>query len=146
MIKLSIKDASASAVGEQVYDQLWSEQGLRTTTADIEIEAAQGAVALHGRVRTGILRRQADRLARASLDGWQLHNNLIADDAVAMELASRLATDSRTATANVRIEVFLGSAYLSGTVQSEQQRVAVLELAHHTANVVRVEEHLVLSR
>lgn len=146
MIKLSIKDASASAVGEQVYDQLWSEQGLRTTTADIEIEAAQGAVALHGRVRTGILRRQADRLARASLDGWQLHNNLIADDAVAMELASRLATDSRTATANVRIEVFLGSAYLSGTVQSEQQRVAVLELAQHTANVVRVEEHLVLSR
>lgn len=146
MIKVSIKDESASAMAGQVYDQLWSEQGLRTTTADIEIEAVQGAVALNGRVRTGLLRRQADRLARASLDGWQLHNNLIADDAVAMDMASRLAMDSRTAAANVRIELFLGSVYLSGTVQSEQQRAAVLELANHTPGVVRVEDHLVLVR
>jgi osmotically-inducible protein OsmY len=145
MIKLFITDENASAVAEQVYDQLWSEQGLRTTTADIEIEAAQGTVMLNGRVRTGILRRQADRLARASLDGWQLQNNLIADDAVAMDVAGRLGMDSRTATANVRIEVFLGSVYLSGFVHSEQQRAAVLDLARHTPNVDRVEDQLALS-
>lgn len=146
MIKLFIKDENASAVAEHLYDQLWSEQGLRTTTADIEIEAAQGIVTLNGRVRTGLLRSQADRLARASLDGWQLQNNLIADDHVAMELASKLAMDARTATANVRIDAFLGNVYLSGIVQNEQQRAAVLELASHTPNVVRVEDHLVLGR
>jgi osmotically-inducible protein OsmY len=146
MIKLSIKDESAGVVAGQVYKQLWSEQGLRTTTADIEIEAAEGAVALNGRVRTGIMRRQADRLARAGLNGWQLHNNLIADDQVAMDLAARLAADARTVAANVLIDVYLGSAYLNGTVQSEQQRAAVLELANRTPNVVRVEDHLVLGR
>ena len=93
MITVFIKDDNASSVAQQVYDQLWSEQGLRTTTADIEIEAEQGAVALNGRVRTGILRRQADRLARMGLNGWQLHNNLIADDQLAMDLAARLAAD-----------------------------------------------------
>lgn len=146
MIKLSIKDESASSVAGQVYEQLWSEQGLRTTTADIEIEATEGAVALNGRVRTGILRRQADRLARAGLNGWQLHNNLIADDQLAMDLAARLASDSRTTAANVRIEVYMGSACLNGTVQSEQQRAAVLELANRTPHVVRVEDHLVVGR
>jgi osmotically-inducible protein OsmY len=146
MIKLSIKDESASAVAEQVYDQLWSEQGLRTTTADIEIDAAQGVVALNGRVRTGILRRQADRLARASLDGWQLQNNLVADDAVAMDLAGRLAMDSRTASATVRIEVFLGNIYLSGLVRNEQQRAAVLELVSRNPNVIRVEDQLAVGR
>lgn len=146
MIKLSVKDESAGGVAGQVYEQLWSEQGLRTSTADIEIEAAEGVVTLNGRVRTGVLRRQADRLARAGLNGWQLHNNLIADDQVAMDLAARLAADTRTAAANVLIDVYLGSAYLNGAVQSEQQRAAVLELANRTPNVARVEDHLVFGR
>lgn len=146
MITLSIKDDKASAVADRVYDRLWSEQGLRTTTADIAIEAVEGAVTLNGRVRTGLLRGQADRLARAGLNGWQLHNNLIADDQMTMELAARLAMDARTAAANVRIDVYLGVAFLSGTVQDEPQRDAVLELANRTANVVRVEDHLVLAR
>lgn len=146
MITVSIKDDNASSVARQVYDQLWSEQGLRTTTADIEIEAEQGAVALNGRVRTGILRRQADRLARMGLNGWQLHNNLIADDQLAMDLAARLAADPRTATANVRFEVFLGVAYLGGTVNSPEQRAAALQLAGQTPGVDKVEDRMGIVR
>jgi osmotically-inducible protein OsmY len=146
MIKISIKDEKASSVAGQVYAQLWSEQGLRTTTADIEIEAAAGAVALNGRVRTQVLRGQAERLARAGLNGWQLHNNLIADDQLAMDLAGRLATDPRTATANVRFEVYLGVAYLNGTVNSQEQRAAVLALANQAPHVIKIEDHLVLAR
>lgn len=146
MITVSIKDDNASSVARQVYDQLWSEQGLRTTTADIEIEAEQGAVALNGRVRTGILRRQADRLARMGLNGWQLHNNLIADDHLAMDMAARLAADPRTAAANVRFEVFLGVAYLGGTVNSPEQRAAALQLAGQTPGVDKVEDRMGLVR
>jgi osmotically-inducible protein OsmY len=146
MIKVSIKDEKASAVAGQVYDRLWSEQGLRTTTADIEIEAAQGTVALNGRVRTQILWRQAERLARAGLNGWQLHNNLIADDRLAMDLAARLAADPRTATANVRFEVFLGVAYLGGTVNSSEQRAAALDLAGQAPGVIKVEDRLAIAR
>jgi osmotically-inducible protein OsmY len=146
MIKVSVRDEKASIVAGQVYDQLWSEQGLRTTTADIEVEAVEGAVTLNGRVRTGILRRQAERLARVGLNGWQLQNNLIADDRLAMDLAARLAADPRTAAANVRFEVFLGVAYLGGTVNSPEQRAAALELAGHTPGVVQVQDRLTLVR
>lgn len=146
MIRLNIKDESAGVVAGQVYEQLWSEQGLRTTTADIEIEAAEGAVTLNGRVRTGILRRQAEQLARVGLNGWQLQNNLIADDRLAMDLAARLAADPRTAAANVRFEVFLGVAYLGGTVNSPDQRAAALELAGHTPGVVQVQDRLTIVR
>jgi osmotically-inducible protein OsmY len=146
MITVSIKDETAGAVADQVYRQLWSEQGLRTTTADIEIEAAEGAVALNGRVRTRTLRGQAERLARAGLNGWQLHNNLIADDQLAMDLAARLATDPRTASARVRFEVFLGVVYLTGTVDSEQQRAAVVDVVSRAANVIKIEDYLVIVR
>lgn len=146
MITVSIKDENAGAVADQVYRQLWSEQGLRTTTADIEIEAVEGAVALNGRVRTHTLRGQAERLARAGLNGWQLRNNLIADDQLAMDLAARLAADPRTASANVRFEVYLGVVYLTGRVDSEQQRAAVVEVVSRAANVVKIEEHLVIVR
>lgn len=146
MIKVSIKDEKASIVAGQVYDQLWSEQGLRTTTADIEVEATEGAVTLNGRVRTGILRRQAERLARVGLNGWQLQNNLIADDRLAMDLAARLAADPRTATANVRFEVFLGVAYLGGTVNSPEQRAAALEFAAHTPGVLQVQDRMAIVR
>jgi osmotically-inducible protein OsmY len=146
MITVSIKDETAGAVADQVYRQLWSEQGLRTTTADIEIEAAEGAVALNGRVRTRTLREQAERLARAGLNGWQLHNNLIADDQLAMDLAARLATDPRTASARVRFEVFLGVVYLTGTVDSEQQRAAVVDVVSRAANVIKIEDYLVIVR
>ena len=115
-------------------------------TADIEIEAAAGEVALNGRVRTQILRRQAERLARASLNGWQFHNNLIADDRLAMDLAARLAADPRTATANVRFEVFLGVAYLGGTVNSPEQRAVALELASQAPGVIKAEDRLTIAR
>jgi osmotically-inducible protein OsmY len=146
MITLSLKDEKASAVAGRVYDRLWSEQGLRTTTADIEIEAVPGTVTLNGWVRTGLLRGQADRLARAGLNGWQLVNNLISDDQVIMDLAGRLATDAATATATVRIDVFMGHVYLSGTVQSEAQRAAVLDLVRQRPHVAKVDDLLTLAR
>jgi osmotically-inducible protein OsmY len=80
------------------------------------------------------------------LNGWQLQNNLIADDRLAMDLAARLAADPRTAVANVRFEVFLGVAYLGGTVNSPEQRAAALELAGHTPGVVQVQDRLTIVR
>lgn len=146
MIKVSLKDERAGVVADRIYSQLWAEQSLRTTTADIEIEAEQGAVALNGRVRTQIQRRLAERLAQAGLNGWQLHNNLVADDQLAIDLAGRLAVDPRTATANVRFEAYLGVVYLSGTVHGEQQHTAVLELARQSPDVVKVEDRLAVLR
>ena len=96
MITVSATDEKAQQVASKVYDLMWEEQGLRTTTADIQIEATDGSLTLNGRVRTHNLHEMADRLARAAIDDWQLHNNLISDDALALALAGKLASDRRT--------------------------------------------------
>jgi osmotically-inducible protein OsmY len=121
---------------------MWEEQGLRTTTADIQIEASDGSLTLNGRVRTRNLHELAERLARAAIDGWHLHNHLISDDALALTLGGKLASDHRTMNANVRFEVFMGVAYVKGTVRSKDQHATVLELAHQVPGIVRIEDQL----
>ena len=142
MITVSATDEKAQEVAWKAYDLMSEEQGLWTTTADIAIEATDGTLTLNGRVRTNNLHELAERLARAAINGWQLHNNLISDDAVALALAGKLATDHRTMDANVRIEVFMGVAYLKGTVHNKDQHTTVLELAGQVPHVERIEDRL----
>jgi osmotically-inducible protein OsmY len=144
MITVSASDEGAQQVAWKAYDLMWEEQGLRTTTADIAIEAAEGALTLNGRVRTNNLHELAERLARAAIDGWQLHNHLISDEALALALAGKLAIDRRTMDANVRFEVFMGVAYLKGTVRSKEQHAAVLDLAGQVPNILRIEDQLAI--
>jgi len=142
MITVSAKGEKAQQLANKAYDLMWEEQGLRTTTADIAIEAEDDTLTLNGRVRTNNLNELAERLARAAIDGWQLHNNLISDDALALALASKLASERRTMDANVRFEVFMGVAYLKGTVRSKDQHTTVLELVGEVPHIVRIEDQL----
>ena len=142
MITVSATGEKAQEMAWKAYDRMWEEQGLRTTTADISIEAVEGALTLNGRVRTNNLHDLADRLARAAIDGWLLHNNLVSDEVLAWALASKLAADRRTVDANVRFEVFMGVAYLKGTVRSKDQHAAVLDLAGQVPSLVRLEDQL----
>lgn len=142
MITVSATDERSQEVAWKTYDLMWEEQGLRTTTADIAIEAIEGAVTLNGRVRTKNLYELAERLARSAIDGWQLHNNLISDDALALEIAGKLAADHRTMDANVRVELFMGVAYLKGTVRNKDQHATVLELSGQVPHVMRIEDQL----
>ena len=145
MITVSATDEKAQEVAWKAYDVMSEEQGLRSTTADITIAAADGTLTLSGRVRTNNLYELADRLARLAIDGWQLHNDLISDDEVALALAGKLAADHRTMDANVRFEVFMGVAYLKGTVRSRDQHATVLELTGKVAHVVRIEDQLTVA-
>ena len=146
MITVSATDEKAQEVAWKAYDVMSEEQGLRSTTADIAIEASDGALTLNGRVRTNNLFELAERLARSAIDGWHLHNNLISDDEVALALAGKLATDQRTMDANVRFEVYLGVAYLKGTVRDKDQHATVLELTGKVPHVVRIEDQLTVAR
>lgn len=146
MITVSATDERARQVAWKAYDLMWEEQGLRTTTADIAIEASDGSLSLNGRVRTNILSDLAERLALAAIDSWQLQNNLISDEALTLELATTLAADRRMTDANIRYEVYMGVAYLKGTVHSQDQHAAAIELASHVPHIVRIEDHLVVVR
>jgi osmotically-inducible protein OsmY len=138
MISISASTEDAKDVAQRAFDYLSEEQALRTTTSDILIEAEAGVLALKGRVRTNNLRGMAHRLAKAASDGWQLRDELVSDEDLALEIASRVAMDPRTARTDVRCEVYLGSANLKGVVHSTAQRDAALELARSVPGVESV--------
>ena len=70
---------------------------------------------------------------------------LISDDEVALALAGKLAADHRTMDANVRFEVYMGVAYLKGTVRSKDQHATVLDLTGKVPHVVRIEDQLTVA-
>lgn len=146
MIRVSTVNESNAEVVWHVYDLLAEEQGLRTTTADIEIAGGDQSVVLDGRVRTQILYDMADRIARTAAGSWTVDNRLVNDEALTIQMATKAAADPRTADANVRFDVFLGVAHVLGTVGSQQQRETVLELAGSVHGVSRVEDHTALAR
>lgn len=138
MISISATTEDAKDVALRAFDYLSEEQALRTTTSDILIEAEDGVLALKGRVRTNNLRHLAHRLAQAASDGWQLHDELISDEALALDIASRLAMDPRMSGADIRCEVYLGEANLKGVVYGTSQRDAALALAGSVPGVAGV--------
>lgn len=146
MIRISAVDEANADVVQRAYDMLDDEQGLRTTTADIEIVGGDQSLVLAGRVRTQVLYDMADRLARQAAGAWTVDNQLISDEQLAIQISTRIGSDLRTASADVRVDVFLGVARMVGVVAGQEQRAAVLELAGGVAGVVRVEDHLSIER
>lgn len=144
MITVSAEGERAERVAWKVHDLLAEEQVFRTTTSDILIEARDGSLHLKGRVRTNILRKLAQQRAQMAINGWQLENELISDEGIALSLASKLAMDPRTAAADIHLEVFFGTVYLKGTVHNQDQRAAATELARKEPGVTNVVDHLVL--
>lgn len=146
MLRVTVVDESSAEVVWRVHDTLSEEQVLRTTTADIEILDNGQSIVLRGRVRTRILFDLADRLARVAAGDWPVDNQLIDDERLTMQLSSAAGLDPRTASANVRFDVFLGVAHVLGVVQDSQQREAILELAAGVPGLVRVEDQTSLAR
>ena len=144
MISVWATDETAKRMALRTQDLLAQQQSLRTTTSVIVVEAASGELSLKGRVRTNTLRNLAQRLARNATDGWHLHNELISDEQLAMDIAARLAMDPRTVMADVRCEVFLGVVNLKGVVKSPDQRQAVVELARQVPGIVSVNDLLAI--
>lgn len=142
MISISAADEKAKRIALQAHNMLATQQALRTTTSEIQVEAADGVLALKGRVRTNSHRNLAQRLAQTAINGWQLRNELISDEALALEIAQRLAADPRTAAAQVRCDVFLGVVTLQGTVKGPWQHQAVLEVVGKVPGVASVNDQL----
>ena len=146
MITVSATGERANEVAWQAYDLMSEYQALRTTTSAITIDAVDGKLTIGGRVRTNVIWNLAYRLARTAANGWQLQVNLISDEALALTLARKIAQDLQTTTANVRPDVYLGVVHLKGTVESAEQREAILRLVEQEPGVVKVEDNLAIVR
>ncbi len=146
MIRVSAVNESNAEVAWRVHDLMDEEQGLRTTTADIEILGGDQALTLVGRVRTESLYDMADHLARKAAGSWSVDNRLIDDERLTMQVSTRIGTDPRTVQAGVRIDVFFGVVRVTGSLHGQQEREAVLELAAKVPGVVRVEDMTSIER
>lgn len=146
MIRVSAVNESNADVVWRAHDLLSDEQGLRTTTADIEIVGGDQSLTLVGRVRTETLYNLADSLARTAAGAWPVDNQLINDEQLAMQISTEIGMDPRTADADLRIDVFLGVVRVVGSVRQLQEREAALELAAAMPGAIRVEDHMSLVR
>ena len=146
MIRVSgVNDSNAEVVW-RVHDLMDEAQGLRTTTADIEIVGGDHSITLVGRIRTEPLYDLADHLARQAAGSWTVDNQLIDDERLAMQVSTRIATDPRTAETGLWIDVFFGVVRVTGSLHGQQEREAVLELAASVPGVVSVEDMTSIER
>jgi osmotically-inducible protein OsmY len=123
---------------------LWEYEPLRASHAEIDIEVANHAVRLRGRVRTMPQKLIARVLVQRMTDVEEVINELIADPEVVRAVADALAQDERTAAYVIRVEARHGVVFLRGEVPSEAIRQAAIDIAELVPLVNSVRNGLVI--
>jgi osmotically-inducible protein OsmY len=114
---------------EDVYHRLRGCQLVRLDLPGIAIHARDGVVWLRGHVSSDGKRRRADDVLRG-LDGLlELHNELVADTALAAAVAMALAYDPRTARERIGVYPYLGVMRLRGIVPTPSAHAGAWEIA-----------------
>jgi osmotically-inducible protein OsmY len=128
---------------EDVYHRLRDCQMVRLDLPGITIHARDGVVWLRGHVSSDGKRHRANEVLRG-LDGLlELHNELVADIALAA-VAMALASDPRTARQRIGVYPDLGVMRLRGIVQTlsayadAQEIAAAVPLVKQVVNELRV--------
>jgi osmotically-inducible protein OsmY len=104
-------------------------QLVRLELPGITIHARDGVVWLRGHVSSDGKRRRANEVLWG-LDGLlQLHNELVADTALAAAVAMALAYDPRTARQRIGVYASLGVMRLRGVVRTATAQASAWEIA-----------------
>jgi osmotically-inducible protein OsmY len=114
---------------QDVYHRLRDCQLVRLDLPGIAIHARDGVVWLQGHVSSDGKRRRADDVLRG-LDGMlALHNELVADTALAAAVAMALANDPRTARQRIGVYPYRGVMRLRGIVRPPTAHADAWEIA-----------------
>jgi osmotically-inducible protein OsmY len=114
---------------QDVYHRLRDCQLVRLDLPGITIHARDGVVWLRGHVSSDGKRRRTDEVLRG-LDGLlELHNELVADTALAAAVAMALAYDPRTVRQRIGLYPYLGVMRLRGIVQTATAHADAWEIA-----------------
>jgi osmotically-inducible protein OsmY len=108
----------------EVHDKLFDYEPMRLDLPAIEIVPIDGTVWLRGHISSDGMRRLAEEKVQGITGLVALHNELVADDALAAAVLMALARDRRTAGAGQHIGVYprLGTIRLRGSVQTPAAR------------------------
>jgi osmotically-inducible protein OsmY len=114
---------------QDVYHRLRECELVRLDLPGIMIHPRDGVVWLQGYVSSDGKRRRADEVLWG-LDGLlELHNELVADTALAAAVAMALAYDPRTARQRIGVYPYLGVIHLRGIVRTPSAQAGAREIA-----------------
>lgn len=133
---------SDAELHDALYERIWDYARMRPDMPGIAIYAIDGVVWLKGYVSSDVNRRIIVDLMQNITGLAELHNELIADNQLAADVAMALAHDPRTANQRIGVYPKLGEVHLRGVVQSPQVVTAAGELAHGLPDVKSVVNEL----
>lgn len=126
------------ALRQDVYARLYDYSPLRVDLPGIDIRPLDGAVWLRGYVSSDGKRRLAGNQVRGLAGMTELHNELVADNELAVAVSMALARDQRTAGQHIGVYPQLGEIYLRGSVRTRAAREGASAVAAAVHTVKRV--------
>ena len=134
----------------QIQTRLQQDPDLKNN--QIEVSVANGVATLKGKVDTQAEKAEATRLAsvsgivgidnRLEVGGSASLDQAVSDSAVTASIKEKLEASEMNRFDGVAVRTTNGVVTLAGSVQSEQAMKKVLEIAHDTDGVTRVENNL----
>lgn len=128
----------------EVEAALWAEAPLRwLALPTIRVTVQDGVVTLRGHVPTGAQRARAVAVARQVPGVLAVHDELVADDDLAIAVARALGRDPRTRGQRLQVDAFQGIVHLRGDVPTGAVLAAAEEVAAGVPGVRAVANLLV---
>jgi osmotically-inducible protein OsmY len=131
-------------IREEVREAIYDYARLRVDLPGIAIRVIDGVLWLQGHVSSDLNKRLV-RDQIVNIRGLsEIHNELIADNDLASDVAMALAKDPRTAHGKIGVYPALGHINLRGRVRTPAARTAAYEVARSVPGVEDVENALVV--
>ncbi len=132
-------------LAEAVRQALWDYPRLRIDLQAVTVHAQCNEVWLLGHVSSDTNRRLAEDQARLVEGVRVLHNELLADTDLAMDVAAALGKREETRGQRIGVYPNLGEVHLRGLVTSERAKQVAGEVAAATPGVEAVHNELMVS-
>lgn len=128
---------SDGEIADDVHTALWNYPRLRVDLRAVQERVVDGEVWLSGYVSSTLNRRVMAELLEDVPGITAIHNELVADNELAIQIAQALAKDPRTHGQRFGVYPNLGQVYLRGLAQSPEIAQIASEIAsqidgHHT--------------
>ncbi|HSH79106.1 MAG TPA: BON domain-containing protein [Herpetosiphonaceae bacterium] len=133
-------DEIAEDVRQALYDAPVFHEG--ADFFSMRVAVRDGVVELSGNVRNSTRRWEAELIARRVPGVLDVRNELIADDALELEVERTLRHDERLQVKDLRAEAILGLVRLRGRVPTLEQRELAAQIVRHVMGVQAVNNAL----
>jgi osmotically-inducible protein OsmY len=131
---------------DEAHDRLWNYARLRVDLRTVEIRAIDGEIWLRGFVSSTLNRRIITELLTDLKGLTAIHNDLVADNELAVTIARALSQDPRTHGEHIGVYPSLGTVFLRGLANTEAVRDVATQIAATVAPDARVVNQIAAGR